>query len=1119
MTLATDLTSNLDVSARMGTFSTAVDTHRSDDPDEGIGSLSVDVDTGTLDEATRHADNADLSNLGPQVTAIVERLEPLLARLPIAGDAITPITGALATFERLFTGNLGGDVTGMIGSIEAELRGDGDGFPALLLRIIDLLRTNPTAEAVGELVNGILRLAGAPRMQSGVTAPARDVIAALDGALRVTGGLMACETDLAEAERVTTLAAQQLDRDALDRLIARADAAFGGEALANFVRDLDVDDPAAVEAALAAVAHARRALGLLIDALATGLGLGEATLIYVDLPSVETRIARSLQFIRGGDLAPTRRLVASAMDALRPYLGVIDPDVIPELTIDALLDQIEALVATAAGGIESIDTAGAIKPVADILAKVADVTRTIADALEGVVDTVRSALGEVRGVIAALPFDDIADAIRTALEPISTALDFLRGVVDTISGTIEDTATEAKRVLGLIEKTVDDLQADIDEFFGKAKEFIDGLHLDQIMGQVQDNIRGLAELIGRAHMKPYFDTAVEVIGTTADVVGAIPFSLLPDSMEAEVDNALKPIRDVDADGFKEQIKSVLQITPEGKFALRDEIEDGLHDLQEKYLEVLQVIKDNHPRKYLAQLDDKLAGLADDVRNLSPQLSLQPLADAIDKVRDAVTEFDLSAQLEPVRAVFRRIDEIIDQYNPAALLRPIEERLDQARAQLVDTLKLDQWGPTITGLRDQALGKLDAIDPIHQTARLTELLQKGRRALAELPGGSPLDPLGNLVCMALMGSDLKLSPDSFATVRPWLTGAATASSELVARAGRIAAAIDAMTASVNGLDVGALGTRMSAAARAVRNVIASDKYPEGSPLRLRFEVASSGMEPEAAFASLIANQTRYRQVLAGSAAAVETLRRTGFSTADDGVTGLRNAFAPVRPVTDLGRRILGRIGLRDLDRGFRGIAEDVFDQIEPARVAGLLTPIITAVRDRLRLLIDALLVPILDSIGQLERSVAAIDLTPIVDAIQGLVDETKAQIAQLSPDVLLAGPLGSFTALQDTLRDFDPLGVVIHLLEAIRDTVARLLDKLHAERILRVPLQIVDDLLHVMEQLDFDNLLAPVFDALDGLAGEVSTGLDDTVSSFKRLQQSLPSGGGGGASASLTGSIG
>ncbi|HET7502617.1 MAG TPA: hypothetical protein VFK02_16465, partial [Kofleriaceae bacterium] len=407
MTLADDLLSHLNVSGQIGSLSSALDAHNGSGSD-GLGGLSINVSSDSLADASDHADGIDLSGVGPQIAALAQRIEPLLARLPGVGDTIAPITTALDRFDAVLTGNLPTDIVGAIGSIEAELRGDGDGFPALLLRIVDLLRAHPTAAAIGQLTEAVLRLAGA-RPATGVIAPVRDVIAAIDGALRVTGGLMSLETVLADADRVTALAAQQLDRDALDRLIARTDAALGaGGELAGFVRSLTDDDGPELDAAVAAVAHARRTLGLLIDSLAGGLGLGEATLIYVDFPALQGQVDRGLAFVRAADLTPTRKAVTAVMDALAPYLAAIDPSRAPDVTLDALLTQVEGGVARAAAGITSIDTAGAIRPIADVLGRIADVTRTVAEALEGVVAAVRGALGEVRGVIAALPFDDIA---------------------------------------------------------------------------------------------------------------------------------------------------------------------------------------------------------------------------------------------------------------------------------------------------------------------------------------------------------------------------------------------------------------------------------------------------------------------------------------------------------------------------------------------------------------------------------------------------------------------------------------------------------------------------------------------------------------------------------------
>src|SRR6185436_10252234 len=104
MTLASDLLSRLNISGQIGTFSTALDTH-SGSGDDGVGGLSISVPTDALTQAGEHADGIDLSSLGPQVTALAQRIEPLIARLPGVGDTIAPILTALDGFESVMTGD------------------------------------------------------------------------------------------------------------------------------------------------------------------------------------------------------------------------------------------------------------------------------------------------------------------------------------------------------------------------------------------------------------------------------------------------------------------------------------------------------------------------------------------------------------------------------------------------------------------------------------------------------------------------------------------------------------------------------------------------------------------------------------------------------------------------------------------------------------------------------------------------------------------------------------------------------------------------------------------------------------------------------------------------------
>ena len=60
-------------------------------------------------------------------------------------------------------------------------------------------------------------------------------------------------------------------------------------------------------------------------------------------------------------------------------------------------------------------------------------------------------------------------------------------------------------------------------------------------------------------------------------------------------------------------------------------------------------------------------------------------------------------------------------------------------------------------------------------------------------------------------------------------------------------------------------------------------------------------------------------------------------------------------------------------------------------------------------------------------------------------------------------------------------------------------------------QIYDFIIGELRKIDPQGLLDPVFEQLDEIAEQVDSGLDQTVASFKRLQDALPSGGGGTSS--------
>jgi hypothetical protein len=161
-----------------------------------------------------------------------------------------------------------------------------------------------------------------------------------------------------------------------------------------------------------------------------------------------------------------------------------------------------------------------------------------------------------------------------------------------------------------------------------------------------------------------------------------------------------------------------------------------------------------------------------------------------------------------------------------------------------------------------------------------------------------------------------------------------------------------------------------------------------------------------------------------------------------------------------------------------------------------------------------IVPVKAGITRLTTLIDAIDLKPLVDAVQSVFDEVKADLQALSPATLLAEPLAAFTALKTEVASFDPLAPLLALLDALRDTAARVVGKLSAQALLHSPLAIYRSIVDALAQLDIGKLIAPVLDLIDAIGKQVDQGLDETVTAFQGLQAALP-GGGGGSSASVS----
>ncbi|HYI00865.1 hypothetical protein, partial [Hyalangium sp.] len=1110
----TQLSGELDTSGESGALTGTLDGTPGDlGPLARLEALTPPQPDGRLGQATGQAGQVNTSGVTAAVGHIVSQLGPLVTQLPGAGDVVRPLETALQLVERVTAEDLPAQLRALVERLSNELKGPREGgFAQVLLRFADLLGGADELRSLFELARTVMGASGLDLSGARVVG---DLVPAAVQTARSLGALMALESTLAEAERLTTLMQRQLDPAKVGRAVQAVEEAFGtgSSSLATFVAGIDVLQPSEVSAALEAMRAAVSRMGELEDLLAQSLGFGEATLVHMDLPRVEAEVASAQGLLRGVDTAPVTLAVQGLVDALRPVMQLELPTG-PAAELDALLDLLEGKAQEMADAIAALDLSVITGPLQQGLGAVTGATGQLADVMTSVTSTARTTLEQVRQAVAAIPFEGIAAAIRQVLEPLNEVMELLGGAVGAVQGGLGSGAQAVRTALLEIEEAIKNFRDAVLDVLKDAEEFVVALDLDGKIGLVADNVNGFANTLSQAQLSPYFDTAVDVIGTAADVFSNIPFGMLPDDIKSEVDAAAAPIRAIDVEAVKTTVEGWFQITPEGEFALRGPLEDALADIQERYEQIVAAVEEADPRKLADEINIQLQRISAEIDRVLPQLNLQEVQDVIDQVKSRIQGLDVHAALAPIESGFNQVLAAVDAYSPAALITPLEERLDAARNKVVDEIKLDQWGPSLEALADQSKALVDRLDPLRLRPVLTDALAEANRLLDQAPDLHIGRGLGALLSSLLAGAGLRIHPWTFGAVLSWIAGESGAGA-LQGRAQRIADAVEATHASTQALDLQGLAIRLTQRAAALRAAIES--LPVGSA-RTQLEALASTLQVDRRMAALASNRARYLGLLGTSAARTATLRVTGLSEVDQAIERLRATFSPLQEVREFLKRLLRPLGLR-LDGSLKDAVRAVLLVFDAERVANIFTPIFTAARGRVTGLVDLLLTPMLQGITDLQTAIAAIDITPLREGLQAVYDEARGGIQALSPSALLGPTLTEFDTLKATLLAFDPLQPLRLVLDEIKAVKDRLVPLLDGHTLLASPITIYDEVMGALRALNLEELLGPVLNALDDLARQVDEGLDLTTDALERLQQALPAPGSGGGSDSISGSVG
>lgn len=1084
-------------------------------PAGALGTITLPIEPAGLAAVTGAAGSVDASPVAAAAARVAGRVPQALSALPGVEQVVQPLTAIVGIAGQLAANDLPTLFEQVLGRAREELaRPGGGGHAAMLLRVAELLRDAPEGRALQQLVAALLPALG-PALNPGSAGsfPFLDILRGVEGATQVLGGLMCMETVLAEAERLAALMSVRLDPAAIAHQQATLAALLGEGtgSLAARIAALDAADTVALAPLVAEATAAARALGELGERFAVGLAMDEATLSYLDIGRLQAEIDAARSMIRGADAAPARRASAALAGLMQPLLGFDLPGT-PAGGVAALLDAVQAQVAQVAASVDALDLAFLTDPLAAGLRLLTQPLRELQALIDQVLLALRAALDQVRAVVAALPLDELAQTIQGFLAPVAQALDAVTGLLAQIEAALQAAADATGQALGQIDDMLDAFKLEIDGFFGQAQAAVDQVDLDAAVAAVAQKVQEFADLLAQAQLKPVFDGAVTAIDAATGIVEAVPFNLLPDSMKSDVDALVQPIKAVDVDAVERDIETTLGITEDGRFAPRQDLEAAIETVHQQFQALLDTVEQHSPRVLLNELDQALEDLAVQVRELEPDLTLQPVREALDSVQQALNGIDLDALLQPVRDAFAQITGALDRLSVAQAIAPVQQQISEARQAVIAAIRLDQWEAALDELRTQALALLGRVNPQQLRAPIEGALGEITETLQRFPSLQAGAGLGVIVAAMLGGSGRRIQPASFGVVLGWLGApvGTVAGVALSARSAAVAGSLGRALTLVDAVDPAAVGAALNPRLSALRTAVQglAGRVAAGSDAQLTLGALLPGLDGAALFGELAANRERYRQALAEAASLAGGFSRSGFSEADVGIASLRQAIEPLEPARAKLRQLFAAIGLAEGELSVAGVLRTLLAAAPPSRLVGLVMPIFEALHRRLAHLLDAVIDPLRSAVADLRALLDAVDLAPLVEAADGIVAQARSEIEALSPDHLLAQPLQSFAALKAALVEHDPLDEISAILGNLQELIASVLEKLDLEHLLEVPLEIYDHIFGQVRRLDPRGLLTPVFDQIDVIAGQVDSGLDATVASFKRLQDALPAGGGG-----------
>lgn len=991
----------------------------------------------------------------------------------------------------------------------------GDGFDLSIdAPEVGITALSGRVDAALELVDGplepVVELLRSALPDLDLTGAATDLTGWVGGAIglvQLVGGLLAVDTVATKVHAHSNLVAGMLNRPLVEadaaNLIRRSQTD-----LAARIGGVDPLDTPTVDATIADVADFVAAVRNMEQSWSEGLGLGEAALIGLDAPGCAVRFATALAALDETRLAVVGELATAVRAALEPVLAIELPS--PKDSLDATFAELLELTAPLRDAITGLDTARFTETITGALTEVTAPIDAVVSTLDDTASAIGSGLRSVGDLVDAIDLTPLTTGIADALAPITTALDAVEGAVADGQAAIETVAAAIETGLGDVTAAVGGVATSITDALGAVSDRLATIDFAEIQAVIENGLGTVASKLASAELSPYFDAANSAIDTTADVIDAVPFGLLPTDVQQEIVDLSRPVKDIDFAAIATNLRNELA-------AIVDALDTTvLDEIDAAYQAVVTFLHDIDPGAAIAEFEaGPFAELRATVDSIDPEALLAEVDTALAPIRTLLDGIDLrDAVLTPVADVFADIRAQLDALDPAVLLADAVDEVDRFREQIVDDIRLDDWATTITESRDrivELLGRVDlgALAAVAASGAIT----RARNDADDGPGA-----IGQIVSALVQASGLPADAESWTAVKQWF-GDAAARASLGERLSEAAMLVGSTEVTVGQLDPAPAVNAARNAHRALLQAVRS--HPDDSRLRLAAEPLLVDNSPAEILAPLVDNHARYHARLAVDARAMSTLASSGTSQVDVIADGLVDALLPVTGLSTWVRDLLGRFGLGDVNRPWPELLSDVLDTFGPDRIFGLVAELVESFRDKVIEVVDALLVPVNDVVGTVETAVGIIDLHPIVDELSGIHAGVVALVDATDPAVLVGPVLDDADAVIARVAGFDPLEPVRAVIDALRATIDELFDTVTPSVVFAPAIEIFDTILALAEGLDVRGLLGPILDALVGLGEQLDVGIEETAVALKRLQDALPDrveGSAASASGSVSGGL-